>query len=682
MTATAAQAVATPAAPAASGPTTGSGRTRSSQIVVNSARPGAALSVVQRRYGSGAVTGGGVLRYSDRADDRPCFACGALLRKTANFCPHCGASKDARLNGRYLFAGIVGGGGMGGVLGVEDMNLVDQTTGHGRLLVAKFALPNPDPDLAEQARRERQFLIAIDHPRLVKVLDLLSIGGKDWIVMELVPGEDLTSVGRELGQAISVADALRYAIQICEAFQYLHTLPTPLIYRDMKPDNVMLMPTGEIKIVDLGGAKLLDRAAAKDEIAIGTPGYYAPEAPHGLTDERSDLYSLGRTLLALVIGADWRAEDEPPGVPARERFPVLRRYRPLYDLLGHACAEKPEERYQSAAELADDLRTVLHAIAGAAAGVVTRPRFGSTSLDGGALATPVALAPEEDPVTAALRGGDLLLQVGRPEQALRAYEAAVQQFPGSVDAHCRMAIGRAATGNFSAATNAILKASALAPASWKPRWAAAQVFAHQGEWDHAAQQLRLVVRAVPGEAAPLLALAEVLQRTGNLDEAIETYELLLEGDPQNGEALYQLGLACRQGGDLARAIASLSAVPPTAGRYTVSRIELVQTAVQQGNPDVLADQAAQVASLLHRDAGDLRDVQAAWARYCYAAAALARTGKLPSGVVKLADGERSGGQLVRLGDEALREALRKAPEGTPERAALVALWQERPWTVV
>jgi hypothetical protein len=79
---------------------------------------------------------------------------------------------------------------------------------------------------------------------------------------------------------------------------------------------------------------------------------------------------------------------------------------------------------------------------------------------------------------------------------------------------------------------------------------------------------------------------------------------------------------------------------------------------------------------------DLRDVQAAWARYCYAAARLAREGKLPAGRVKLSDGETSGDKLVRLGDEALREALRKAPDGTPERGVLVALWQERPWTVV
>src|SRR5262249_49359013 len=155
----------------------------------------------------------------------PCFQCGEMMRKAANFCPYCRAPKDTRLKGRYLFAGIVGGGGMGGVLGVEDMNLVDDVTGHGRLVVAKFALPNPHPELAEQTRRERQYLIAVDHPRLVKVLDLLTLGNKDWIVMELVPGQDLTSLARQLGQPLSVVDALRYAIQICEAFEYLHALP-------------------------------------------------------------------------------------------------------------------------------------------------------------------------------------------------------------------------------------------------------------------------------------------------------------------------------------------------------------------------------------------------------------------------------------------------------------------------
>src|SRR5216683_2862053 len=87
-------------------------RSGSSQIIVNSARPGAALSVVQKRFGSGTLTGGAALTYNESASDRPCFNCGEMMRKTANFCPHCRASKESRLNGRYLFAGIVGGGGM------------------------------------------------------------------------------------------------------------------------------------------------------------------------------------------------------------------------------------------------------------------------------------------------------------------------------------------------------------------------------------------------------------------------------------------------------------------------------------------------------------------------------------------------------------------------------------------
>ena len=665
---------AAPAAPA-------SGRTRTSGIIVNSARPGAALSVVQQRFGSSLTTGGGTLTYNEQALERPCFNCGEMMRKTANFCPHCRAPKETRLIGRYLFSGIVGGGGMGGVLGVEDMNLVDSSTGHGRLLVAKFALPNPDPDLAEQSRRERQYLIAIDHPRLVKILDLLAVGGKDWIVMELVPGVDLAALGATLGQPISVIDGLRYAIQICEAFQYLHALPRPIIYRDMKPDNVILTPTGDIKIVDLGGAKVLDRAAAKDDIAIGTRGYFPPEAERGLTDERSDLYTLGRTLLALVIGPDWVPENEAFGIPARDRFPVLRKYRPLYDLLERALALKPEERYQAAIEMAEDLRSVLRSIAGRAAGVVVQARFGMATLGSGSLATPVAVIAEGDPAAGLIQGGDMLLEVGRPEKALQAYQDAVAQEPKSVDALCRLAVSQAAMREYAAATSNVLKAGAFSPGSWKPRWAAAQVFMHAGDWDHAAQQLRLVVKALPGETPPLIALAEVLQRSDQLDEAIDTYTLLLEADPSNGEALYQLGLAYREARDLDNALDTLSKVPQADGRYTASRIELVETAVEQGQPSVIADQAAQVASLLHKDMGDLAEVQAAWARFCYSAARLAKAGSLPDKRVKLVDGEASAHDLVRLGDEALREALRKAPRGSPQREKLTAQWQQRPWTL-
>jgi serine/threonine-protein kinase PknG len=662
---------------------TASGATHSSQIVVNSARPGAALSVVQRRFGSGVTTGGAGLVYSESATDRPCFNCGQMMRKTANFCSHCRAPKEARLAGRYQFSGIVGGGGMGGVLGVEDMNLVDSNTGHGRLLVAKFALPNPDPDLAEQARRERQFLVAIDHPRLVKVIDLLTFGGKDWIVMELVPGEDLAAVQKSLGQPISVVDALRYTIQVCEAFSYLHTLPQPIIYRDMKPDNVMLMPTGDVKIIDMGGAKVLDRHAQKDDIPIGTQGFYPPEARGGLTDERSDLYTLGRTLLAMVLGDTWKAGDEPYGMPDRELYPALRKYRMLADLLTRACAVKPEERYQTAGEMADDLRAVLRSIAGASAGVITVQRFASTALSGEPVATPVSAVPDAEPASTELQAGDMLLSVGRADRALQVYEKAARDYPNSVDALCRVAVAKAALGQHAEATSAALKAGSLAPNNWRPRWAAAQVFLHSGNLDAAVQQLRIVVKALPGEAPPLLTLAAALQETNNgLDEAVETYELLLEADPQNGEALYELGLAARKSGDNARALDALGKVPPSDGRYNAARVAYVDTALDTADPRVLADDAAQVAGSLQKDAADLPEVQEVWARYCFAAARLDRAGKLPNGRVQLDGASVGSGQLLRAGDHALRDAIRKTDPGSPERTRLVALWRERPWTAV
>jgi serine/threonine-protein kinase PknG len=661
---------------------TPSGATHSSQILVDSARPGAALSVVQRRFGSGATTGGAGLVYSESAVDRPCFNCGQMMRKTANFCSHCRAPKESRLAGRYQFAGIVGGGGMGGVLGVEDMNLLDSASGHGRLLVAKFALPNPDPDLAEQSRRERQFLVSIDHPRLVKVIDLITFGGKDWIVMELVAGEDLAVVQKALQQAISVVDALRYTIQVCEAFTYLHTLPSPIIYRDMKPDNVMLMPTGDVKIIDLGGAKVLDRSAKKDDIPIGTQGYYPPEARGGLTDERSDIYTLGRTLLALVLGDAWRAADEPYGVPDRELYPALRKYRMLYDLIARACAIKPEERYSSAAELSEDLRAVLRSIAGASAGVVTVQRFGATTLAGKPVSTPVSAVPDSEPASAELQAGDIFLQVGRADRALLIYEKAVRSYPNSVDALCRLAVAHAALGEHAIATSTAMKAATLAPANWRPRWAAAQILLHSGEMDGAVQQLRLVVKSLPGEAPPLLALAAALQETNGLDEAIETYGLLLEADPQNGEALYELGLACRKAGDDAGALDALGKVPPSDGRYNAARVAYLETALAAGDPKVLADDAAQIASSLHKDAADLPEVQEVWARYCFAAARLDRDGQLPNGAVKVDGASLGGGQLLRTGDHALRDAIRKTPPGSVERSRLVSLWQERPWTAV
>lgn len=197
---------------------------------------------------------------------------------------------------------------------------------------------------------ETNMLKKLSHPNLPSIVDVIEDADTFLIVMDYIQGNSLSRTLEEQG-AQSQESVIHWAKQLCDVLGYLHTRTPAIIYRDMKPANIMLKPDGNIVLIDFGIAREFNEKKQADTSFLGTIGYAAPEqfGGRGQTDARTDIYCLGTTLYHLVTG---RNPSEPPYEirPIREINPELS--GGLEKILIKCMRNDPKERYQSAAELA------------------------------------------------------------------------------------------------------------------------------------------------------------------------------------------------------------------------------------------------------------------------------------------------------------------------------------------
>lgn len=256
------------------------------------------------------------------------------------------------LDGRYELLALVGRGGSSNVYLAVDL----RTTRRCAVKEIQKAGSIDSSLLQESFEFEIYLMKQFDHPVIPKLLDLIRVDDYYAIVMEYVEGRSLDTVLKEHG-ALEEVRVLHIARQIGQALDYLHTLSTPVVYRDMKPANIMLQPDDSVKIVDFGIAREYKEGALSDTTCLGTRGYAAPEqyGGAGQTDGRTDIYALGVTLYQLVTN---RSPAEPPYeiCPVRQLNPALSRG---LEYIIQKCTEiDPEWRFQSAGEFLDALDNI------------------------------------------------------------------------------------------------------------------------------------------------------------------------------------------------------------------------------------------------------------------------------------------------------------------------------------
>lgn len=266
------------------------------------------------------------------------------------------ASDQRVVGGRYRLLAVIGRGGMSTVYLALDTALNKQWAAKE---IRHVSDPAQRELIVNSIVTEANMIKRFDHPAIPRIVDIVDEAGTLYVIMDYVEGRTLEDV-LAAGGPQSEDDVMDWALQLCEVLEYLHTRTPSVIYRDMKPSNVMLKPNGLVQVIDFGIAREMREggqgasAAIGDTVQLGTRGFAPPEQYGGTaqTDARSDVYSLGATMYNLLT-------DKSPAEPPYEMLP-LRQVRPelsqgIERIVARATQANPDDRYQDCAEMAYDL---------------------------------------------------------------------------------------------------------------------------------------------------------------------------------------------------------------------------------------------------------------------------------------------------------------------------------------
>ena len=249
------------------------------------------------------------------------------------------------LGNRYKVTRPLGGGGMKQVYLAADTRLANRPCALAEM-IDSFADPRDRQTAAAAFHREADMLAGLAHDRIVQIYDKFSEGNRHFLVMEYVEGETLEEKLRAAGAGLDESTTIDIALQVLDAIEYLHSRTPPVIYRDLKPSNVIVSPDGRAKLVDFGIARFFQPQATAT--MVGTQGYAPPEQYKGKVEARTDLYALGATMHFMLTGRD--PALEPPFM-----FPPVQELCPgcsptLADLVTEALALDLKDRVPSAAD--------------------------------------------------------------------------------------------------------------------------------------------------------------------------------------------------------------------------------------------------------------------------------------------------------------------------------------------
>ncbi|MES2039880.1 MAG: tetratricopeptide repeat protein [Pseudomonadota bacterium] len=510
---------------------------------------------------------------------RRCPKCDVKVARTKGFCGECGteynfipALKTGDIvNGKFEIKGAIAFGGMGWIYLGWDMVLQ-------RWVVMKGLLNARDEAAAANAVTERQFLAALKHPKIVGIYDFVNHGNEGYIVMEYVGGVAIGGMMKQKG-VFAVEEAIAYVLGILPAFSYLHA--NGFVYCDFKPDNFML-EGDDVKLIDVGGMR---KIGDPNGDIYGTRGYMAPEANDDPV-EVSDLYTIGRSLATMVMDFKYGKEFET-SLPGPDQQPVLAQHESLYRFLLRATHLDPDQRFQSADEMADQLHGVLREIVA----IKTEPRpseskvFTSDNLFdaddvNGTEKPEVRLLPTlkmavNDPAANELLR---LSSVTDPRKQVAALEQVAKKFgQKSVEARLRLANAYLAIERYQDATSLLDQLFAEDPYDWRISWYRGKSFLAQGDAQKARIEFGKVYFEMPGEIAPKLAIAFAAETKQDYKEASSYYHRVIKVDPNHTAACFGLARCLAHGKDTAGAGNALAVVPAQHSLFNLARIALAKS---------------------------------------------------------------------------------------------------------
>ncbi len=295
-----------------------------------------------------------------------CDNCGLANADTARFCQHCAAPllfkrstgelpEKTLLGGRYQLEARIGQGGMGAVYRASDTRFNNRSVAIKEMSRAGLT-PTRIQEAEDSFERESRLLADLVHPNLPRIYDYFTEEERSYLVMDFIEGETLEDyLEHKGGGPVSLEQALDWGMQLCDVLSHLHTHQPPIIFRDLKPSNVMISRS-HIYLIDFGIARIFKPGQSHDTVAFGSPGFAAPEQyGKAQSTPRSDIYSLGALLHCLLTGVD---PSEQPFFfrPASELNPAVP--AELNSLLVRMLDMKIENRPASAKEVETVLRRI------------------------------------------------------------------------------------------------------------------------------------------------------------------------------------------------------------------------------------------------------------------------------------------------------------------------------------
>jgi serine/threonine-protein kinase PknG len=546
--------------------------------------------------------------------------------RSEGFCPNCGTpfsfvprlSQGDLINDRYEVLGALAYGGLGWIYLARDRNVSDSVS--DRWVVLKGLINTADADAMAAAVTERRYLVEIDHPSIVKIHDFVQhpdpktgvpVG---YIVMEYVGGQslrDMLVARRAEGQRVlPLAEVLAYGAEVLPALGYLHA--RDLLYCDFKPDNV-IHAEEQLKLIDLGAV----RRADDDVSAVyGTPGYQAPEVADVGPSVAADIYTVGRSLAVLSFEFRGFSTTYAGKLPDRADVPLLAQEESYHRLLLRSTHREPARRFQSAADMSEQLlgvlREVLSAVDGLPRSAVSRQftperrAFGTAAGEVTPDSVPADLLPSGVAAALPLPQVDVLdpgagflatLSSTDPAELVRQLESPPVH---STEVALRLVRARIEAGDLAGAGAGLDELAATDPFDWRVDWyrgIAAMAAERPGD---ARVAFDAVYGELPGEPAARLALAAAVECTGDKEAAQRLYDRVWRVDRGFISAAFGLARILLGAGDRGGALAVLDQVPDSSSHHVTAQVAAVRASLHAAGPLAHADDLLRASGRLER----------------------------------------------------------------------------------